>query len=362
MSKEGHSYAPTSSKPQAVVKPGEFIFAAAHLDHGHIYGQVNGLLEAGGTLKYVYDSNASKVADFLKKFADKGVKAAESLDQILDDSEVHMVAAAAVPNERGPIGCRVMEAGKDYFTDKCPFTSLEQVAVARETAARTGRKYMVYYSERVHVESAWYADELVRGGAIGDIIHMAITGPHRLSKPSRPDWFFKKAQYGGILTDICSHQFDQFLHYPRARTGEILHARVENFAHPDKPEFEDFGEAVMKLDTGASCISRVDWFTPDGLRTWGDGRSVIVGTKGFLEIRKYIDLGRDGGGDKIFLTDGTKEEVIECSGKIGFPFFGQLVLDSLNRTETAMTQEHAFMASELSLKAQVWADARCAKA
>ena len=354
--KEGHNYAPTGSKTVKVVNPGEFIFAAAHLDHGHIYGQTNGLLEAGATLKYVYDPDVKKVENFLKAYAHTGVKAASSFEQILDDKEVQLVAAAAVPNLRGPIGCRVMQAGKDYFTDKCPFTTLGQLAEARKVSVQTGRKYIVYYSERLHVEAAWYADDLIQNGAIGDIIHISISGPHRLSKPARPEWFFKKAEYGGILTDICSHQFDQFLHYTRAKDGQVLHARVENFANGDRPEFEDFGEAVIKLDTGASCISRVDWFTPDGLRTWGDGRSVIVGTKGFIEIRKYIDLARETGGNLILLANGEKEQLINCNGQVGFPFFGQFILDCLNRTENAMTQAHAFKSAELSLLAQEYAD------
>lgn len=355
--KDGHNYAPSSSKPSRVVAPGEFPFAATHLDHGHIFGQVNGLVEAGGTLKSVYDPDPKKVEEFLTRYPDSGVQAVENLEAILDDPEIQLVAAAAVPCERGPLGCRVMEAGKDYFTDKSPFTTLEQLGQAREVATTTGRKYLVYYSERLHVEAAWYVDDIIQSGGIGDIVHMAITGPHRLSKPSRPDWFFQKDQYGGILTDICSHQFDQFLHYTRATDGEVLHARAENFANPDTPGLEDFGEAVMKLNTGASCHSRVDWFTPDGLRGWGDGRSFFVGTKGVIEVRKYFDFTRSDVGNRILMADGEGEREIEVAGQVGFPFFGQFILDCLNRTENAMTQAHAFKAAELSLQAQAMADA-----
>lgn len=352
--KEGMTYAPQSAATKKVVEPGEFVFAAAHLDHGHIYGQCNGLTEAGAQLKWVHDPDPAKVKQFTEKFPD--VKVADSLEQILGDDEVKLVASAAVPNERGPLGCKVMEAGKDYFTDKCPFTSLDQLEEARRAIVKTGRKYMVYYSERVHVESAWYAQKLVEDGVIGDIVHMAIFGPHRLSKGNRPEWFFAKANYGGILTDIASHQFDQFLAYTGAKDGQVLHARVDNFSNADRPELEDYGEAVLRLDTGTSCISRVDWFTPDGLRTWGDGRTFIVGTKGTIEIRKYIDLAREGG-DKVFLVTGDKEEEIDCAGKVGFPFFGELILDCINRTEKAMTQAHALKAAELSLKAQQLAEA-----
>jgi len=354
----GQSYAPSSSATEKVVKPGEFIFSVAHLDHGHINGQTNGLLEAGGTLKWVYDTQPARLEAFLKEYAHTGVKPVERIEDILDDGEVQMVASAAIPGDRGPLGCRVMESGKDYFTDKCPFISLEQLEHAKSVVQATGRKYMVYYSERIHVESATYADKLIKDGVLGDIVHMSILGPHRLAAPTRPDWFFDKSRYGGILTDICSHQFDQFLHYAGASDGEILHARVANFANPDYPGLEDFGEAILKLDNGISCHSRVDWFTPDGLGIWGDGRSFIVGTKASLEIRKYIDVARDSIGDRIYLVDGKSESMIDCYGVVGFPFFGELILDCLNRTEKAMTQAHAFKASELSLKAQLIAEGK----
>ena len=49
--KDGANYAPTGEALK-VVGPGEFCFASAFLDHGHIYGQTNGLRDAGATLKY----------------------------------------------------------------------------------------------------------------------------------------------------------------------------------------------------------------------------------------------------------------------------------------------------------------------
>jgi len=354
--KDGMNYAPTAAKTKAVVEPGEFKFAAVHFDHGHLYGQINGLTEAGAELAMIYDPDPQRLEGLKEKFPKARV--ARSLDEVLEDDSIRMVAAAAVPNERGPIGCRVMEAGKDYFTDKCPFTSLEQLEAAKKITEETGRKYMVYYSERVHVESAWYADELIQSGAIGDIVHMEIFGPHRLSKASRPDWFFEKEKYGGILTDIASHQFDQFLHYARCDEGKVAHAIVDNRANPDKPELEDVGQASLILDNGVQCFSRVNWFTPDGMRGWGDGRSFITGTKGTIEIRKYFDFGRGNEGDIILLADGSGDQEIRVAGKVGFPFFGQLILDCLNRTEKAMTQHHAFQASRLSLEAQVLADSQ----
>lgn len=349
---DGMTYAP-QGKPSPVVKPGEFIFAAAHLDHGHIYGQCNGLLEAGAELKWVYDPDPAKVETFRKKFPQAQV--ARSLDEILDDKAVHLVSAAAVPCDRGPIGCRVMEAGKDYFTDKTPFTSLDQLDQAKAVVARTSRKYAVYFSERLHVESAMYATDLVQAGAIGRVLQVIGLGPHRLSKASRPAWFFEKAKFGGILCDIGSHQFEQFLTYTGATDATVTQAAVANYANPDHPEFEDFGEASLLGNNGTSNYIRVDWFTPDGLGTWGDGRTVILGTKGYIELRKYLDVGRDKQGDHVFLVDEKGEHAMNVTGKVGFRYFGQLVLDCLHRTDRAMSQAHTFKAAELCLRAQLGA-------
>ncbi|UQZ36623.1 oxidoreductase [Paenibacillus sp. PK3_47] len=350
--KDGMMYAP-SREAAPVVERGEFIIAAIALDHGHIYGMCNGLVEAGAELKWVYDPDPDKVKTFLATYP--GVKAARSAEEILEDPEVQLVAAAAVPSERGPLGIKVMAHGKDYFTDKTPFTSLSQLAAAREQAERTQKKYMTYYSERLHVESAVYAGQMIREGAIGRVLQVMGLGPHRLNASSRPDWFFKREKYGGILCDIGSHQIEQFLFYSGNQDAKVLHSKVANYNNPDYPELEDFGDATLAGDNGATQYFRVDWFTPNGLGTWGDGRTMILGTEGYIELRKYSDIGRSNTGDHVYWVDGQGEHYEHVAGKVGFPFFGELILDCLNRTENAMTQQHAFKAAELCLEAQAQA-------
>ena len=349
---DGMNYAPVG-KPNPVCKAGEFPFAAISLEHGHIYGQCNGLIEAGGELRRVYDPDPKKVAAFCERYPH--VKAARSEAEILDDPSIRLVSAAAVPCERGPLGLRVMDAGKDYFTDKTPFTSMEQLDAARAKVQATGKKYMVYFSERLHVECAVFAGQLIDEGVIGRVIQVMGLGPHRLNAPSRPAWFFERAKYGGILCDIGSHQFEQFLHYAGAKDARVVHAAVANYANRDYPELEDFGEANLVADNGATNYIRVDWHNPLGLRTWGDGRTFILGTKGYIELRKYIDVAREAAGDHLYLVTDEGEQHMELHGKVGFPFFGALILDCLNRTEKAMTQERAFKAAELCLIAQAMA-------
>ena len=231
-----------------------------------------GLLGAGGTLKWVYDPQPERAAAFKEKFPE--VTIASSEEEVLADPEVHLVAAAAVPVDRAPLGIRVMEAGKDYFTDKTPLISLEQLAEAKAAVERTGKKYMVYYSERIHVEAAVLATQLIQKGAIGKVLQVTGMGPHRMGDPStRPDWFFERARYGGILTDIGSHNFEQMLTFTGSEDAEILSSSIGNFDNPEHPELDDFGDAHIALSSGATGFVRVDWFTPKGLRTWGDGRT-----------------------------------------------------------------------------------------
>lgn len=347
--KDGMTYAPTY-KAKPVVKPGEFKIAAVALDHGHIYGMCNGLVEAGADLKWVYDPDEEKVKQFITKYP--GVKAAGSLKEVLEDSEVRLVAAAAIPSERGPLGLQVMNHGKDYFTDKAPFTTLEQLEAARACTQATKQKYMVYYSERLHVESAIYVGRLIRQGAIGRVLQVIGLGPHRLNAASRPEWFFQREKYGGILCDIGSHQIEQFLYYADCQDASVVHSKVANYNHPDFPELEDFGDASLIGDNGATHYFRVDWFTPDGLGTWGDGRMMILGTDGYIELRKYSDIARTNTPDHVYWVNGEGEHYEHVAGKVGYPFFGELILDCLNRTELSMTQVHVFKAAELCLLAQ----------
>jgi predicted dehydrogenase len=346
---DGMNYAP-KGKPNKVVKEDEFAFAAIALDHGHIYGMCNGLVEAGAKLKWVYDPDPNKVEAFVKAFPN--VLVASSEDQVMSDEEVRLIAGAAIPSKRCELGLRAMEHGKDYFTDKAPFTTLEQLEEARTKTKETGKKYMVYYSERLHVESAVFAGQLIEEGAIGRVIQVTGFGPHRLSASNRPKWFFEKEYYGGILCDIGSHQIEQFLYYAGCKDGKVLHSKVANYHAKDYPELEDYGDATLVGDNGATNYFRVDWHTPDGLSTWGDGRTFILGTDGYIEIRKYVDVAREKSGDHLFLVNEKGEQHFSLSGKVGYPFFGELILDCINRTEHAMTQEHAFKAAELCLLAQ----------
>lgn len=346
---DGQTYAPTGLAKH-VCGPDDFPVGIIGLDHGHIYGMSNGLMEAGAKLALVYDPDPQKIAEYCARYSQ--VKPARCKEEILENDQIRMVLSASIPNERCPLGIEVMEHGKDFFTDKPPLTTAQQLNQAKDAVKRTGRKYAVYYSERRHVEAAVYAQKLLEEKAIGQVISIAGFGPHRASLPTRPQWFFEKEKYGGILVDIGCHQIEQMLIYAGASDAAIEQSRIGNLYHPEYPGFEDFGDMTLTCSNGVAAYGQLHWFTPNGLGAWGDGRTLITGTDGYIELRKYIDVARDKEGDHIYLVNHEGERHIKAAGTIGFPFFGQLIRDCLDGTSLAFDQEIEFKAIELAIQAE----------
>lgn len=333
------------------ITPPTIRFGVVGINHGHIYGQVNLLLRAGAELVAVFAREPELLHAFTQTYPQARVAATSA--EILEDETLQLVVSAAIPSERAGIGIAAMRHGKDYMSDKPGFTTLEQLAEARRVQAETGRIYSICFSERFENRATVRAGELVTSGAIGRVMQTIGLGPHRANLPSRPDWFFRRAQYGGIITDIASHQADQFLFFTGSTTAEVVAAQVANYRHPEHPELEDFGDVMLRGDGGTGYI-RVDWFTPDGLDVWGDTRLTILGSDGYIEVRKNIDIAGRPGANHLFLVDQTGTRYIDCEDVV-LPYGAQLISDIVNRTDTSMTQEHCFLASELVLRAEAQA-------
>lgn len=330
----------------------ELRFAAVGLNHNHIYGQVNCLLRAGAKLVGFHEKDDALAAEFTAAYGD--VPRIALLEQILEDESIGLITSAAVSSDRAELAIRAMQHGKDVLVDKPGMTSLDQLTKVRRVQAETGRIFSILYSEHFESPATVMAGELVAAGAIGEVVHLVGLGPHRLRKETRPDWFFRRQDYGGILTDIASHQCEQFLFFTGASDATILSASVDNRSVPDRPELQDTGN--IHLSTGrATGTIHVNWLTPDGMPTWGDGRLFIVGTTGAIEVRKTVDLAGRDGGNHLFIADRKGVEHIDCAG-VELPFGHQLVADIRDRTETAMPQERCFKAMELALEAQAIAE------
>jgi predicted dehydrogenase len=326
-------------------------FGVAGTNHRHIRGQVKCLVDAGAEFVSWYEADPALAEDFGERYPQP--RRARSEDEVLDDPTIQLLVTAAVPAERAPLGIRAMQRGKDVMSDKPGMTSLAQLDELRRVTKETGRIYSICFSERFETRSTVKAWDLVQAGAIGKVVHTTGLGPHRINRATRPDWFFDKSRYGGILADIASHQADQFLLFTGSTRAEVVAAHVANYANRDKPGLEDFGEVMWRGDGGSGYV-RVDWYTPDGLSNWGDGRLTILGTEGYIELRKYVDIAGRPGIDHLFLVDNQAMRYIDCSN-VALPYGPALIHDVLHRTETAMTQAHCFLASELALKAEAMA-------
>ncbi len=323
-------------------------FSVININHNHINGMVNAMIRGGGQLVSVYAKEPDLLAGFTRAFPQ--AKVAKSQQEILEDNSIQLILSSGIPNERAPLGVEVMKHGKDYLVDKPGITTLEQLAEVRKVQKETKRIYSIMYSERFENKATVKAGELVKAGAIGKVVQTIGMGPHRINPASRPEWFWDKKKYGGIITDIGSHQFDQFLFFTGSTEAEVVASQIGNVNHKDKPDFEDFGDVMLRGNGGAGYI-RVDWFTPDGLKSWGDGKLTILGTEGFIEVRKNIDIDRFDSGNHLYLVNNKETRHIDCNAET-LPFGTLLIDDILNRTETAMTQAHCLLATELALKAQ----------
>ncbi|MDQ3561252.1 MAG: Gfo/Idh/MocA family oxidoreductase [Pseudomonadota bacterium] len=324
-------------------------FAAIGLDHRHIYHLVGELIEAGAECAgYCAETSDPRVLDgFRERFPQ--LQAVER-ERLFDDPSIDIVASAAIPRDRPAIAIRAMCAGKDVMVDKPGATTLDQVAQIEAVALETSRIFSICFSERFVVRACEAATRLVEAGEIGKVVHTVGLGPHRLNRAIRPAWFFERDAHGGILTDIASHQIDQFLFFTGARDAEIVASATANHALADVPDFEDFGEILLR-GGGATGFIRVDWFTPDGLGAWGDGRLFLLGTEGYIELRKYIDVAGREGADHLFLSNRAGTRYIDASGE-PLTYFRNFLADVRNRTSTAMPDSHVLTVTRLAIEAQ----------
>lgn len=328
-------------------RPPRIRFSAVGLNHGHINGQVDTVIRGGGQLVSFYAKEPDLAAAFAKRFP--GAKLARSEREILEDPSIQMIVSASIPNERAPLGVAAMEHGKDFMVDKPAATTLDQLAELRRVQARTKRIFSVLI-ERHESRTINKAAELIKSGAIGHVVQTVGLAPHRMSPQTRPRWFFEREKYGGILCDLASHNLDAFLFLTSSTRADVVASQVGNMHHPQYPELEDFGDVMLSGDGGAGYI-RVDWFTPAGLSTFGDSRLTILGTDGYMELRKNVDIAGRPGGNHLFLVDQKGPQYIDCAD-VPLPYPERLVDDVLNRTETSSSQALTFVAMELALEAE----------
>src|ERR1700722_19853963 len=322
-------------------------FAAVGLDHRHVYDMTEGLLKAGAEcVGYNSDTTDPRVlAGFRKRFPD--VPEA-SRKRLLDDPTIDFIVLSAVPCDRAALAIEAMRRGKDVMSDKPGVTTFEQLEAVRRAVHDTGRLWSVCVG-RVASPAIREAVRVVRSGELGRLVQVMSLAPHRLNRALRPSWFFDRPAYGGIINDIGVHSIDQFLALADVAEAEIESATIGAFG--TAPEgFEDFAEITLRTPS-VRGYCRVDWFTPDGLPTWGDGRLFLVGTEGTLELRKNLDIEGRAGGDHMFVAGKEGTRYLDC-GSLSVTYYHEVVKAFPTRDFALVPQEPVFAFCRMAFTAQ----------
>lgn len=320
------------------------------LQHAHGKDIAKLLFDNGADIVSVYDRDSEKVEAFKKIYPD--VKILDSEEEALKE-ECEMYVLAGVPSERAPFGIKALYSGKNVISDKPSVTNYKDLEALKKATKESGKRYFTYFGERLRVEASLYAEEIIKSGKIGRVVSIMGWGPHRLGdETKRPMWIWDPKTAGGVITDLASHQIEQLFFYSGAKTGKVVSSRTANYSHKEHPLFEDFGDGTILFDNGVTGYFRVDWLTPKGLSTWGDGRTIILGTKGYIELRKYVDVAKSSDKNNVYWVDEEGEHYQNATGLTGYPFFKKMIDDCTHNTDTAMNQDYIFKVLELTLDAQ----------
>ena len=324
-------------------------FGIIGLDHNHVYNHARMLLDAGAELVSYYSGKPELIAEFAQRYPD--IPAARSMQEILEDSSIDVIAGSAMPPDRAEISIKAMQHGKDVLSDKPAVINLEQLAEIERVQRETGRIWALYSNEHHDRHCTIKAGQLVAQGAIGRVVQTTGFGPHHPRPPSRPAWFFDRSISGGIIGDIGAHQIEQFLFFTGSTTASIVSAQTGNFGHPEYPEFEDYGDVSLVGDGGVGWF-RVDWYTPASIKVPGDIRLFLLGTDGYMEMRKYIDPAGRPGAEHLLVVNKDGAHFVDTTA-VPLTFGARLLDDVRNRTETAIPQARSFLTIRLATQAQL---------
>ncbi len=316
------------------------------LEHLHVLELVDELCAAGATVVAHTDGDSLSSA-----FAgwQSGSRPTDR-SGVLSDPDVDLVVVAGVPADRADDSVAALESGRPVLSDKPGVTTTDQLERVRAAVDASQRRWWVLFSERFGVPAVRRAVEMARSGAIGRVVGVQGSAPHRAAFESRPGWFADPARAGTLLVDLATHQVDQFV----ALTGDdvrVVHAAAGNVASPGFPAVHDVAELVL-VGGGARGFHRVDFLEADGFPAWGDVRLVVTGTEGRLEVRTPVTDGVAGPAE-LWITDHESHRRAELPTR---PTWAEELLADLgDGGERLMPREHPFTVARVVLDAEACA-------
>jgi predicted dehydrogenase len=261
--------------------------------------------------------------------------------QLLAQVEADVLGIGAINADRAEIAIDALHAGLHVIADKPLCTSLEQLD-RLETAYAQADSHLSVALEKRFYPVTLAAERVLADGELGEVAVVTASAPHKLTRARRPAWMFDRSRYGGILNDLAVHDLDLFLHVTGALGGQVT-AFTGNKANPDRPDFDDYGLAVLRTDDGTLGSFEVTWLSPEAADYHGDYRLRLTGTEGTADLRW-----REG-----VLTVAThhrppREVELPAGLRPAQNFFDALV----GGTEPAVTAAASFAATRLALLAE----------
>ena len=322
-------------------------FAVVGARHSHILGQAQALADAGACAAMIWEPDDRAYAAFARAFPD--VERVHDLDVILCADAIGFVTAAPIAAERAWLGIQCLEAGKDYLVDKPGVLTRFELEAVQHACERTGRRFIVWFHERLSSPATLAALDLVHAGTIGDLVGCTILAPHQLRPSERPDWFWAPEFAGDIIVDLGSHHFDLLLEATGNAPLEVTSAVADCVHFSEHDGFLDLA-TVTVVGPNFQATIHLDWLSPDTLGTWGAGRIFFRGTRGYLEVRREIDLaGRPGSNHLLWVNEsGSHRE--QWDGRT-LRFASDYLADLASGAHTAIDPDRWRQASRLALDA-----------
>lgn len=188
-----------------------------------------------------------------------------------------------------------LERGLHVFADKPAAANnegLERLAAA--VKAHPELTFTVGLTLRVIPEYVRLR-ELVKDGAIGELVYATARRAYRMRRETRPDFMFDSSLSGGIWVELAVHDVD----YVRWLAGVdylSVSAIHGNASSPEEP-FQDHGCGLFRLEGGVTALIEHNRLAPN-VGASADNRFSAVGTEGVLDMAP-------GGG--LYLWNGSTE-------------------------------------------------------
>lgn len=259
-------------------------FAIIGCQHLHIQEFVEEMLKMGHCCKGIYEESNVRLR---KKISDKfNLPVFHSIEDVLNE-RLDIVGSASVNKEKIEVIERCEKLGIHVMVDKPIIHSEETFTRLKKVLSRGSIQVGMMLTERFQPHFM-ELKRMIDNDMFGKITHLSLRKPHKLSKDFREEWFFKKEQSGGIIMDLCIHDFDLIRWLTQKEVTSISGYMSKNILF-EYPDFFDLVQLQVLLDEEIPVQLYADWHTPSASWTWGDGRVFITGTKGCAELRLQGD-------------------------------------------------------------------------